>query len=223
MTASQSHVMDIIVASRLVAIIRLDDLSSAVELAEALLRGGIVAQEYTLTNPEALNAIREIRNQVPAFNNGTATIGVGSVRTADQVHQAAQAGAQFVVSPITDAHVMTACHACHLPTMPGAMTPTEIATAWDLGAAAVKVFPARGLGPNYIADVLAPMPEIKLMPTGGIDESNMAAYFNAGAVAVGVGGNLVNKRLIADRDWNEVERIARQYSQAASHRSSKGK
>lgn len=209
------HCLDIISHSRLVAIIRLDDLSAAVELSRALLAGGIVAQEFTLTNPAALQAIEQVLLKVPAFSQGEATIGVGSVRTQTQAAAAIAAGAQFVVSPIHQPAVASCCVKQSVPLMSGALTPTEIAAAWEAGAALVKVFPARGLGPNYIKDVLAPMPEIKLMPTGGVGLENMQSYFEAGASAVGVGGNLIDAAAMAVGDWDQLSRIAAQYAKLA--------
>jgi 2-dehydro-3-deoxyphosphogluconate aldolase/(4S)-4-hydroxy-2-oxoglutarate aldolase len=205
---------ELLLKARLVAILRLEDLNQAVSLSQALLAGGIVAQEYTLTNPRALQAIGEVRDAIAAFTTGQAIIGVGSVRTQREAEESIRAGAQFVVSPILSAAVLDTCHQSQVPCMPGAMTPTEIASAWALGATMVKVFPARGLGPNYIKDVLAPMPDIKLMPTGGIDLHNLGDYFRCGASAVGVGGRLVDPALIYNKDWQQVQQIARQYADA---------
>ncbi|MEZ6138214.1 MAG: bifunctional 4-hydroxy-2-oxoglutarate aldolase/2-dehydro-3-deoxy-phosphogluconate aldolase [Pirellulaceae bacterium] len=208
--------LDLILNSRLVAIIRLDDLTCAVPLARALLHGGIVAQEFTLTNPRALAAVSDVLSELAAFSNGQATIGVGSVRSGDQAERAIRSGAQFVVSPIHSSDVTAACRSAGVPAMSGAMTPTEIATAWNDGASIVKVFPARGLGPDYIRDVLAPMPEIPLMPTGGIGLENMQAYFEAGAVAAGVGGQLIDSAAIAAADWDRVANTARAYTLRAA-------
>ena len=152
---------------RLVAIIRLDDLSQAVSISRALLDAGVYLQEFTLSNPKAMDAIREVRAALPAFDGNSAAIGLGSVRSVAEVDQAVEAGAQFIVTPIMRPEVIARCRAAGVPVMPGAYTPTEIAAAWDAGAAFVKVFPVRSLGPSYIKDVLAPMPFLKLMPTGG--------------------------------------------------------
>jgi 2-dehydro-3-deoxyphosphogluconate aldolase / (4S)-4-hydroxy-2-oxoglutarate aldolase len=211
-----STVLELVSTTRLVAIIRLDDLSQAVQLSKALLAGGIVVQEFTLSNPKALDALSEVKAALPEFSNGQAAIGLGSVRNLDEAHAAIKAGAQFVVTPITKLEVIEVCKHAGIPIMPGAFTPTEIATAHDAGADVVKVFPARGLGPNYIKDVLAPMPYLKLMPTGGVDLENMASFFKAGAVSVGVGGNLLDKKAIEAGDWETVSRIARQYAEAAT-------
>jgi 2-dehydro-3-deoxyphosphogluconate aldolase / (4S)-4-hydroxy-2-oxoglutarate aldolase len=207
--------LELIRSHRLVAIIRLDDLSTAVSLSRALLDGGIVAQEYTLTNPRALEAISQIISQVAAFTNGQATLGVGSVRNATQAQSAMAAGAQFVVSPIHQPTVAACCVEHNIPFMSGALTPTEIAAAWEAGASLVKVFPARSLGPNYIKDVLAPMPEIQLMPTGGVSLSNMQEYFSAGACAVGIGGNLIDLPALKAENWDQISLTARAYAEKA--------
>jgi 2-dehydro-3-deoxyphosphogluconate aldolase/(4S)-4-hydroxy-2-oxoglutarate aldolase len=211
----KAQVLEILTKTRLVAIIRLDDLSQAVKLSKALLAGGVVAQEFTLSNPKALEALSEAKAALAEFSNGQAVIGLGSVRNVDEAHAAIKAGAQFVVTPITKLEVIEVCKNASLPIMPGAFTPTEIAAAHDAGADIVKVFPARTLGAGYIKDVLAPMPYLKLMPTGGVDLENMASFFKAGAVSVGVGGNLLDKKAIEAGDWDRVSNIARQYAEAA--------
>jgi 2-dehydro-3-deoxyphosphogluconate aldolase / (4S)-4-hydroxy-2-oxoglutarate aldolase len=211
----KSTVLELISKTRLVAIIRLDDLSQALQLSKALLAGGVVAQEFTLSNPKALEALSEVKAALSEFSNGQATIGLGSVRTVDEAHAAIKAGAQFVVTPITKLDVIEVCKQAGVPIMPGAFTPTEIATAHDAGADVVKVFPARALGAGYIKDVLAPMPYLKLMPTGGVDLENMTSFFKAGAVAVGVGGNLLDKKAIEAGAWEKVSSIAKQYAEMA--------
>ena len=200
---------------RLVAIIRLDDLSQAVSISRALLDAGVYLQEFTLSNPKALDAIREVRAALPTFDGSAAAIGLGSVRSVAEVDQAVEAGAQFIVTPVMRPEVIARCRAANVPVMPGAYTPTEIAAAWDAGAAFVKVFPVRSLGPSYIKDVLAPMPFLKLMPTGGVDLNNMQSYFDAGATAVGVGGNLIDAKAVAGGDWQQVTEVARQYAERA--------
>jgi 2-dehydro-3-deoxyphosphogluconate aldolase / (4S)-4-hydroxy-2-oxoglutarate aldolase len=211
----KANVLELIAKTRLVAIIRLDDLSQAAQLSKALLAGGVIAQEFTLSNPQALDAMSEVKAALSEFSNGQAIIGLGSVRTVDEAHAAIKAGAQFVVTPVTKLDVIEVCKNAGVPVMPGAFTPTEIAAAHEAGADVVKVFPARTLGPSYIKDVLAPMPYLKLMPTGGVDLENMASFFRAGAVSVGVGGNLLDKKAIEAGDWEQVSSIARQYAEAA--------
>lgn len=209
------QVLELISKTRLVAIIRLDDLSQAIQLSKALLDAGVIIQEFTLSNPKALDALAQVKAALPAFSSGQAALGLGSVRSVDEAQAAIKAGAQFVVTPITKVEVIEVCKNAGLPIMPGAFTPTEIAAAYEAGADVVKVFPARALGPGYIKDVLAPMPYLKLMPTGGVDLDNMAHFFKAGAVSVGVGGNLLDKKAIEAGDWETVSMLARKYAEAA--------
>ncbi len=208
-------VTDLISKTRLVAIVRLDELALAAELSRALLAGGIVVQEYTLTNPDALRVIGRLRVEVEEFGSSQAFLGLGSVRTLAEAKRAVEAGADFVVTPIMRPEIIEYCVGVKVPILPGAMTPTEIALAWEAGASFVKVFPARSLGSSYIKDVLAPMPYLQLMPTGGIDTSNMGQYFADGAAAVGVGGRLVDAKSVAERRWETITQTARQYASTA--------
>ncbi len=175
-------------ARRVVVIVRLKSVAPLIDVAQALADGGIRALEFTLTTPCALDAIAACRARL---GDGV-VVGAGTVLDGTQARRCLDAGAQFLVSPGFDVEVVTAGRAGGALAMPGAMTPTEIVVAWRAGADVVKVFPARALGPTYISDVLAPLPHILLMPTGGVDETNAAAYLRAGAVAVAAGGNLVD-------------------------------
>lgn len=208
------QVLNSISTSRLVAIVRLADLSAAVPMSRALLAGGIAALEFTLTNPAALAAVAEVKAALADFAEGRAVIGVGSVLDSATVQAAVEAGAQFVVSPHTDLNTIATCLKLGVPCMPGALTPTEIVTAWNAGASVVKVFPARAFGPNYLKDVLAPLPHLKLMPTGGVDLENIAQYLKNGAFAVGLGSNLVDERLVTAADWPGLTARASAYVQA---------
>jgi len=210
-----NKIKNLVSRHRLIAIIRLDDLTHAVEISQALLAGGVYLQEYTLSNPAALDAIQTVRKQLSVFNTDEAAIGLGSVRNLIEAEQAFDCGAQFIVTPITNTTVIERCRLANVPIMPGAYTPTEISTAWDAGATFVKVFPARNLGPGYIKDVLAPMPYLKLMPTGGIDLNNMPEYFSAGASAVGIGGNIIDAQAVADQDWPRLAATAKMYAECA--------
>jgi 2-dehydro-3-deoxyphosphogluconate aldolase/(4S)-4-hydroxy-2-oxoglutarate aldolase len=203
-TDATEQTLETIGRAGIVAIIRLDDLSAAAQLARALLAGGITALEFTLTNPDAIRVVRELRAQLPDFDQGRAVIGVGTVMSPEAALEAIEAGAQFIVSPSTDLRTITRCHELGVACMPGAMTPTEIVAAWEAGASAVKVFPARALGPGYLKDIREPLPHIRLMPTGGIGPDNIADYLQAGAFAVGMGGNLLDKQLIRAGDWQAL-------------------
>jgi 2-dehydro-3-deoxyphosphogluconate aldolase/(4S)-4-hydroxy-2-oxoglutarate aldolase len=198
-------VLDAIAAARIVAIVRLERYDRAVEIARALLAGGISAIEFTLTGAGAHDAIGACR----AALGERAQIGVGSVLTDDAADAAIDAGAQFVVTPALRLEVIAACRARGVPIMCGAFTPTEALTAHEAGANMVKIFPARLGGPQYIRDLLAPLPFLKLAPTGGIGAENARAYLDAGAAAVGIGGNLVSAAAVAEGDWGRIEAAAR--------------
>jgi 2-dehydro-3-deoxyphosphogluconate aldolase / (4S)-4-hydroxy-2-oxoglutarate aldolase len=186
-----------VLAGRLVAIIRLRAGTALLEVAAALVGGGITTLEFTLTTPGAIEAIKRCR----AHFGEAVVVGAGTVLDAEDARRCLAVGAQFLVSPGFDPEVIAAAHAAGALAMPGAMTPTEILAAWRAGADVVKVFPARSLGPRYIADVLAPLPDVLLMPTGGVDATNAADYLRAGAVGVAVGGNLVDPAAVARADW----------------------
>ena len=203
------NVLDIIQKHKIVAIVRLDDLSTAQHITEALVEGGIRAIEFTLTNPDAVKTIAAMRKTV----DEAVAIGAGSVITVEQVRAVADAGAQFVVSPVSKQDVIAACLKRDLPAMPGAFTPTEIQQAWEWGASVVKVFPANHLGKRYIKDVKAPLPHLRLMPTGGINADNLCEFLDIGAFAVGVGSSLINNDAVADRDWNRLRKNAERYVQ----------
>lgn len=190
-----------------VAIVRLDDLSDAVAISRALVAGGLTALEFTLTNKAALRAVEQSR----AALGEAAQIGAGTVLDAQQARDAIAAGAQFLVTPVLRRDVIGEGKAVGVPVACGAFTPTEIWEAWQAGAPYVKVFPARTLGPSFVKDVLAPLPELKLIPTGGVDLDNCAAYMKAGAYSVGIGSNLVDAKLVAARDWAELTRRAQAF------------
>lgn len=211
---SPENVLKIISQSGVVAIVRLDDLSAAVPLTQALLGGGITAIEFTLTNSAALEAIGEVKAAVTELTDGRAVIGAGTVLDAPAAKASVEAGAEFIVSPNTNLDTLALCRKLEVPAMPGALTPTEIVTAWNAGASVVKVFPARAFGPAYLKDIRGPLPNIKLMPTGGVDLENTGQYIKNGAVAVGIGGNLVDKQLIQAGEWETLTRRAAAYVQA---------
>jgi len=194
-----------ILAERLIAIVRLSTADALDHVADALVAGGISVLEITLTTPGALGAIAAWR----ARFGPDVLIGAGSVVDAAGARRSLDAGAQLLVSPVVQREVMEEADAAGVPVMPGAMTPTEIHGAHLLGADLVKVFPVRSLGPKYLADVLAPLPYIGLVPTGGVDAENAASFFAAGAVAVAVGGRLLDAASIKAQDWGAVTRRAR--------------
>jgi 2-dehydro-3-deoxyphosphogluconate aldolase/(4S)-4-hydroxy-2-oxoglutarate aldolase len=183
-----------------IAVVRLDDLSRAVPLTEALVAGGVRAVEFTFTNPTAATAITAARDAL----GSRALIGAGSVLDAETARVAILAGASFVVTPTLSLPVIATCSRYAVATTIGALTPTEMITAWEAGATFVKVFPATLGGPRYLRDVLGPLPQLKLIPTGGVDQENVGEFIRAGAVAVALGSNLVDARSVADEDWDTI-------------------
>ena len=183
-----------------VAVVRLDDLSRAVPLTEALVAGGVRAVEFTFTNPAAATAITAAREVL----GDRALIGAGSVLDAETARVAILAGAAFVVTPTVSLPVIEICNRYGVATVIGALTPTEILTAWQAGATYVKVFPASLGGPRYLRDVRGPLPQVKLIPTGGVDAANAGEFIRVGAVAVALGSNLVDARSVANDDWPTI-------------------
>ena len=183
-----------------IAVVRLDDLSKAVPLTEALVAGGVRAVEFTFTNPAAGEAIAAASTAL----GSRALIGAGSVLDAETARVAILSGARFVVTPTVSAATIEICNRYGVATTIGALTPTEILTAWQAGATFVKVFPANLGGPRYLRDVLGPLPQLKLIPTGGVDVDNAGEFIRAGAVAVALGSNLVDGRSVATEDWETI-------------------
>ncbi len=207
-------VVEIMQRGGVVPVVRLPSLEQATPLVKALLAGGVTAIEPTMTSPGALEVLPRLLDEVPAFRAGEAVLGMGSVTSQEQAAAALAAGAQFIVAPILDLEVVAYCVDQGAAVMPGAFTPTEIQTAWRAGASVVKVFPARALGPAYFKDLLAPLPHLRLMPTGGVDLDNAPAFIRNGAVAVGVGGALVSPKLVAVQAWEELTVRAAQFVEA---------
>lgn len=206
-----ASVVDIVTRGGVVPVVRLSDLASAVDLAQALLAGGVTAVELTMTSPGALDALPLLLEKVPQFSQGEAALGMGSVLNPEMATAALDQGAQFIVAPMLDLPTVNLCVARGVPVMPGALTPTEIQTAWVSGASVVKVFPASAVGPGYFKDLLAPLPHLKLMPTGGVELSNAVDFVRNGAVAVGAGSSLVDRKAVAAGDWAELTRRAAQF------------
>ena len=190
----------------IVAVIRLDQAAALPMVVGALAAGGVRAIEVTMTVPGAIESIRHLT----ASASDHVLLGAGTVLDPETARRAIDAGARFVVSPVFRPALIDTCHAAGVPALPGCYTPTEILNAWDAGADIVKVFPAGGLGPAFFKDVRAPLPHVKLMPTGGVSIDNVGEWIRAGAVAVGVGSALVDPRLVAAGDFAAItERAAR--------------
>lgn len=188
-----------------VAVIRLKDPAKLRAAVDAMAAGGVRALEVTMTVPNAVEMIREL---APALPEGF-LLGAGTVIDAATARAVIDAGATFVVGPVFRPDVIAACHDRDVPAMPGCFSPTEILTAYECGADIVKVFPATALGPQFLKDIRAPMPQLKLMPTGGVTLDNAGDWIRAGAVAVGVGSALVDTRAIGDGRFDVITDNAR--------------
>ncbi len=202
-----------------IAIVRLDDLGEAVAIGQALVEGGIRALEFTLTNPDALNSIGEVRGRL---EEGRALVGAGTVLDGESAGEAISAGAQFLVTPVYRRDVIERGLEGGVPVVSGAMSPTEIFAAWQDGADLVKVFPARSLGPSYVKDLLGPLPQLRLVPTGGVNLDNCAEFIEAGAYTVALGSNLVDEAVISRRDWEALSAHAERYVEACAAASPRG-
>jgi 2-dehydro-3-deoxyphosphogluconate aldolase / (4S)-4-hydroxy-2-oxoglutarate aldolase len=189
----------------IVSIIRLQDPARLRAVVDALIEGGVRAIEVTMTVPGAIELIGKL---APTLSSDF-LLGAGTVLDADTAHRAAGAGAQYIISPVFRPEVITAAHEDGIPAMPGCFTPTEILSAWDAGADVVKVFPATSVGPGYLKDVRAPLPQVKLMPTGGVSIDNAGDWLRAGAVAVGVGSALVDSKAVSAGQYGVITDNAR--------------
>lgn len=188
-----------------VAVIRAPSADAAVSMSQALVRGGVLGIEITFSTPGAPEAIARARRELP-----DALVGAGTVLEASQLEAAASAGASFLVSPHFDEELVAAAKERSVPFLAGALTPTEVVRAWKAGVSCVKLFPGSAVGPGYVKALRGPLPHVPLMPTGGVDEGNLADWLAAGAVAVGMGGALATGSLEA------IEAAARRVSAASS-------
>jgi len=202
---SRREVVDAIEQLGVVAIIRMKDAAKLRAVFDALAEGGVRAIEVTMTVPDAVSLIRKLASSIPS----NLLLGAGTVVDAATARAVIDAGARFVVSPVFRPDVVTACHERDVVAAPGCFTPTEILNAHDLGADVVKVFPATALGPQFIKDIRAPLPQLKLMPTGGVSLDNAGEWIRAGAVAVGAGSALLDARAIEEGQLEVVTANAR--------------
>jgi len=193
-----------------VAVVRLDDLAGAVPLTRALIAGGVRAVEFTFTNPKAGQAIEAAKSAV-----GTeGFIGAGTVLDPETARAAILAGAEYIVTPTFKRETIELCNRYGIPTVIGGLTATEMLAAWEAGASYIKVHPASLGGPRYFKDILGPLPQLKLIPSGGVSLENAADFIRAGAVAVALGSNLVDQKTVSTGDWQTLTDRARQLSQA---------
>ena len=210
------EVLDRILEGKIVAIVRGIPSDEVVGLAEALVKGGISCIEVTFDQSSAEKArdtLKAISNMRQALGDRVC-VGAGTVMSVEQVEAAAAAGAEYMISPNTNAAVIKRTKELNKVSIPGAMTPSEVAEAYELGADIVKMFPAGILGCAYIKAVKAPLKHIPVTAVGGVNPGNCADFIRAGAVGVGVGGNLVSPQLVREGRFEEITAIARSYTDA---------
>ncbi len=199
--------MATIVADRVLAVVRAPEIPDPAALANALAKSGIRVVELTFTTPRVLDHLL-------AAATSEAVVGVGTVLTADQARSAVDVGAKFLVTPGIRAGVAEVATDSGIPVIMGALTPTEVLVALDLGAAAVKIFPASALGPGYFKDLRGPFPDVALIPSGGVNAGNAADFLARGAVAVSAGTDVVPPRAVLSRDWPEIASRAASFVQS---------
>ncbi|MGE0758277.1 MAG: bifunctional 4-hydroxy-2-oxoglutarate aldolase/2-dehydro-3-deoxy-phosphogluconate aldolase [Pirellulaceae bacterium] len=204
--AKQQHLARVL-ESGIVAVIRANSDEQLVDVARALLAGGVEVMEVTFTVPRAVRVLERVADEL----GDQILLGAGTVLDTETARSALLAGAEFLVSPSTNVEVIRMCRRYGKLAMPGAFTPTEVVTAFEAGADVVKVFPCDVGGPGYLKALHGPLPHIPLMPTGGVDLKNAADYLRAGACALGVGGSLVESKTVEKGDFGRIEQLAAQF------------
>jgi 2-dehydro-3-deoxyphosphogluconate aldolase / (4S)-4-hydroxy-2-oxoglutarate aldolase len=191
----------------IVAVVRAPDPAGLVEVIRALAAGGVAVAEVTLTVPNALDVVREAKNAL----GDSVLLGAGTVLDTETCRAALLAGAEFIVAPTMNLDVIRLCRRYDKLVMPGAFTPTEVLTAWEAGADIVKVFPAEVVGPAFFKALRGPLPQVRLMPTGGVDLNTAADFLTAGACCLGIGSQLVDPKLVAARAFDQLRDLAAKY------------
>jgi 2-dehydro-3-deoxyphosphogluconate aldolase/(4S)-4-hydroxy-2-oxoglutarate aldolase len=208
---SKSQIISWLTNPGIIAVVRAQRPDQVIPLSQALIAGGVIAIEITMTTPDAIAAIRAARQTL----GERALIGVGTVLDVDTCRQAIAAGAEFVVTPICRTELIPIAHKEDRPIMIGAYTPTEAQLAHEAGADFIKIFPADTLGPGYMKSLRAPLPHLRLVPTGGVDVHNAAEFLKAGCAALGVGSSLVSAKILQEADWSALQRKAAEFVEAA--------
>lgn len=200
-------ILNRILEGGIVAVVRSETSEPLVKVVQALVEGGVTAAEVTFTVPDAIEVIRQVRREV----GDSIVLGAGTVLDSETARAAILAGADYLVSPIVNLDVIRLCRRYSKVAMPGAFTPTEVMTAWEAGADIVKIFPADVGGPSYLKALRAPLPHVRMMPTGGVDLTTARGFLDAGACCLGVGGSLVDAKAVASGDFTRIRDLAAQY------------
>src|SRR3954452_16178678 len=192
----------------IVAVVRAESGESLVKVVRALADGGVTAAEITFTVPDAIDVIRQVRKEV----GDAIVLGAGTVLDTETARVALLAGAEYIVSPTVNVEVIRLCRRYDKAIMPGAFTPTEVLTAWEAGADVVKIFPSDLGGPAYLKALRGPLPQVRVMPTGGVDLITAEGFLKAGACCLGIGGSLVEPKAVASGDFARIQDLAGQYA-----------
>lgn len=204
---SREVILKRILEGGIVAVVRAPSGELLAQVVKALADGGVTSAEITFTVPNAIDVIKQVRREL----GDSIVLGAGTVLDPETARAAILAGAEYLVTPTVNVEVIKLCRRYDTPIMAGAFTPTEILTAWEAGADIVKIFPADVGGPGYLKSVRGPLPQIKVMPTGGVDLTTAEAFLKAGACCLGVGSSLVDPKMIAAGDFGRIRDLAAQY------------
>lgn len=200
---------EIVNKSKLFPVVRASSQKEATKIIDAILRGGIKVIELTMSVPGAIDLMKELTGK---YKDDDIIIGAGTILDDITARLAILNGAKFIISPILDPNIIRLCNKYSIAVIPGAATPTEIVRAKKLGASAIKVFPCDTLGgPKYIKNILGPLPYLKLIPTGGVNLNTAKEFLDAGAYALGVGSALIDKKAIAEGNYNRITELAKKY------------
>lgn len=213
----KAEIISLLTNPGIIAVVRAQKPEQVLPLSEALIAGGVMAIEITTTTPNAIEAIREACASV----GERVLIGVGTVLDKATCSAAIEAGAEFIVTPVCRPEFVPLALAAGRAIMLGAYTPTEAQAAYEAGADFIKIFPADSLGPGYIKAIRAPLPHLRIVPTGGVDVQNVGEFLKAGCAALGVGSSLVSARILEEADWPQLTRRAKEFVEAARKASKK--
>ena len=196
---------------KVIALIRADSSDGLIDCARALAAGGLTSIELTMTTPGAIRLLEKATAELPDF-----LFGLGTVLDAETARAGILAGAKFIVTPALRPDVIELCHRYSTPVFGGALTPTEIVRTWEAGVDAVKIFPAEFFGPAYIKSIKAPFPQIDFVPTGGVNEKNVADFIKAGATATAAGSSLVEAKAFKEKNWPAITAKAKAFVDAVA-------
>ena len=205
--------------SGIVAVVRGDDSSTVIEVCRALLSGGVDVLEVTFTIPGAHRVLEQVTSEL----GQRALIGAGTVLDAETARIAVLSGAEFVVSPVVNLDVIATCRRYSKLVMPGAFSPTEVLAAWQAGADVVKVFPCDTVGPAYLRALRGPLPQVRLLPTGGVTLASAEEFLLSGAFALGVGSALVEPQAVKSADFSRIEKLANRFVQLVAQARSRNR